>query len=104
MELFKNKYFIIAAGIVSVLVIIAVGIGFVSLMKDNSGTSSVADSGSLDQSKEVKSNVGDTNLGDGAMKLDGVSVGGNVGQIGSNTNTDTKNESSSESSEDNSKK
>ena len=103
MELFKNKYFILASGIVSVLVIIAVGIGFTSMMKDNTGTSAVSDNAKLNQSKNIKSNVGDKTLGDGAMSLEGITAG-NIGQIGNTTTNNSTDKSTTESSEDNSKK
>ena len=80
MDLLKNKYVLIVGGLISLSVVIAL-----SGVMSGGGTGTVSDNGKLDQSKKVKSNVGDTTLGQGAMQLEGVSVGGNVGQIGSNT-------------------
>jgi hypothetical protein len=89
----KNKAKVISA--IAVIAGLAFGAttetGKKAISKVSSGLiGNISVSTKEDSSKKVKTNVGDTDLGAGAMQLEGVSVGGNVGQIGSNTSTENK--------------
>ena len=76
----KNKVLLAIVGVVIAGVVIFVTLG-------GKGVSTASGNAKVDASKTVKSNVGDKTISGQGMALEGVSVGGNVGQIGSNTNT-----------------
>jgi len=85
----QHKFTIIGA----IVAIIVGALAFIFMMKSGD-TGDVSGNAKQDNSKKVKSTVGDTKLGDGAMQLEGISVGGNIGQIGSNTKTESKTDTS----------
>ena len=66
----NNKIVIIVAGaVIAALAVLAV-------MSMPNGTTTVTGASKLDQSREVKSNVGDKTIGGDNTQLEGVSVGG----------------------------
>jgi len=70
MEFIKeNKKLVIIAGALCLIALVAFVFG-------GSSTGTVSGNAKLDQSKKVKSNVGDTTIGGDNVQLDGVSAGG----------------------------
>jgi len=77
----KNKMLIVG------LVVAVAAIMIISVMGGGNGTSTVSDNARLDQSKKVKSNVGDTTIGGDNTQLEGINVGGNFNLDQSKKNT-----------------
>lgn len=66
----EHKVTIIAA------IVLLVAIAVITIFGGSPGDTTVSDNGRVDQSKKVKSNVGDTTIGGDNVQLDGINAGG----------------------------
>ena len=91
----QNKL-LAGAGVAAVSVAVAA-----MFLGGNSGLASVSDNAKVDQSKKVKSNVGDSTVGGDNLALDGISVGGNfsLDKSEKTSNVNSKAETSVDESE-----
>ena len=81
----ENKYLVIG-----VVVAIVLGLALVSMiLKDSTGVATVSDNAKLDQSKDIKSNVGDKTIGGDA--LEGINTGGGAFNYSKDTVQEKKN-------------